>query len=91
MYVHDISSEIYIQIIIVLLTMYKATYLSSAILIFSYNTTDLDRLVKAAVTTSILSIVVTVVSAGLLIKLIGRGPARIVYFLANQLLFLHIS
>ena len=42
--------------------------------------TDLDKLVKAAVINKILSIVVTLVSVGLLIKLIGRRPARIVYF-----------
>ena len=42
--------------------------------VVSYCTTDLDKLVKAA------SIVI-ILSVGFLIKLIRRGPARIVYFL----------
>lgn len=48
-----------------------------------YCTTDLHKLVNAAVTIKILSMVVTLMSVGFLIKLIGRGPARIVYFFLN--------
>ena len=52
-------------------------------LFMTYCTTDLHKLVKAAVTISILSMVVISLSVGFLIKLIGRGPARMVYFFLN--------
>ena len=61
---------------------------SSKHILTCYCTTDLHKLVNAAVTTKILSIVVTLMSVGFLIKLIGRGPARIVHFFLSSSIIL---
>ena len=53
-------------------------------------TTDLHKLVNAAVTTKILSIVVTLMSVGFLIKLIGRVQQELyISSLVDLSLFLH--